>query len=123
PGPANRPHLRQGEPGAGGMTAPMAFTVTGTLDGRTVSATWDDGRLTGDQAFTAAVRRLVDRKEQVVVACPWWATATLDDPIGAYATVVAALDRFEAATGAVPELPDDTPPGAVNWRVRGEGPP
>ena len=107
----------------GGVTLSGGTTEPVYVDGRTVSATWDDGRLTGDQAFTAAVRRLVDRKEQVVVACPWWATATLDDPIGAYATVVAALDRFEAATGAVPELPDDTPPGAVNWRVRGEGPP
>lgn len=95
----------------------MAFTVSGQIDGRPSSASWDAGELDGEAAAVARVLELV-RYGETVTATPTGPafTAALEPD---YVALITLVNAFQAASeilvaGDVPEIPEaELPDGAV----------
>lgn len=70
----------------------MQITITGTLEGRGVHASWTDGELDGDFELVARVRAMVELGTPVTMAGVWAGPASLDDEHAAQATLWSAVD-------------------------------
>lgn len=84
----------------------MSVTVTGQLAGRQVSATWAEGKITGDEQFVAAIQALAKEQGPVGVA-GYTVTAGTADPQRFAMTAASALDELTEITGEVPDDPDE----------------
>ena len=88
------------------------FEVREVLGGRAL--VWEDGRLEGDPEAMQEAAELVATSAWVSVT-PTGPTviASVEEPVAAYATMLASLEGPCAATGDVPELDDEVPEGAT----------
>jgi hypothetical protein len=91
------------------------FKVKGTIRGRAVEVTWNDGRLEGDELAVQVVESeaaLYDGHELGPVCGPFTTEDHLSDPLGAVFVLLAIFDEGAEFSGDVPEAPE-TEEGAI----------
>ena len=96
----------------------MAFTIIGTLNGRTCSVVWDDGEFTGDPTVLKRINASISAGASLplIGAGPYF-VASADDVEAAYVTAINAFARVTDESGTIPkieipELPPDAIPGS-----------
>ncbi len=94
----------------------MRYTVTGTIEGRTFTVTYEDGRITGDEPavrLIEATARSLEGEPVGPVGGPYTDRDHLRDPLSALFVMREAFDEVVSATGDVPEAPDAPEDAAV----------
>jgi hypothetical protein len=92
----------------------MAFTLTGTIRGRTATATWKDGHISSDPATLADLQHLIDTETIVLTAIPAEFAAAQEPGWVALATLEHLFDPGAKLAGRRPKPPwFNDPPGTV----------